>query len=48
VTAILNNVIVHAQVIRTPGYVPKPGELEPLVITGFYYGLNGLREVPLV
>jgi hypothetical protein len=48
VTAILNNVIVHAEVCRNPSHVPRPGEIEPLLITGRYYGLNGLREVPLL
>jgi len=47
VTAILNNWIVHAEVCRNPQYVQRPGELEPLLITGRYYSLN-LREVPLL
>lgn len=48
VTAILNNKIVHAEVKRDPTFVPKQGELEPLLLTGRYYWLGGLREIPLL
>ena len=47
-TAILNNYIVHAQVIKDPNWVPHRGVTQPLVLTGHYYGLNGLREIPLL
>lgn len=48
VTASLNNWVVHAEVRRDPTHIPKRGELEPLQITGKYYRLDNLREVPLV